>query len=75
MSDDQKYFDNARTMFSTEGWTEFMQEVEKLYLNTTFDTIENADDMFRTQGFRRALAWVSNYEMLVKQAEEQADES
>lgn len=73
---DQRYFDDARTMFQTQGWTDFMGELEKAYHDRgmTYDTTENSNDVFRTQGFRQALAWISNYEMLVKQAEEQADE-
>lgn len=70
---DEKYFENARDLFMTPGWREFMEEVEKAYMGTTFDGIENTDDMLRAQGFRRALAWVSNYELLVKEAEEQTD--
>ena len=72
---DQRYFDEARTMFQTQGWADFMGELERAYLEqgSRYDTNDNSDDMFRTQGFRQALAWISNYEMLVKQAEEQAD--
>lgn len=73
---DQQYFDDARTMFQTQGWADFLSELENAYLErgSSYDTADNINDVFRTQGFRQALAWISNYEMLVKQAEEQADD-
>jgi len=29
---DQRYFDEARTMFQTQGWADFMGELEREYL-------------------------------------------
>ena len=63
-------------MNNSTGWALLMQEAEALYA-AEGQRLDEADDLHKlglTQGFRRALAWVSNYPELKRTVIEQAQE-
>lgn len=63
-------------MSNSVGWALLMQEAEALYEanGQQLDTVEDMHALGLAQGFRRALAWVSNYPELKRQVIEQAQE-
>ena len=44
-ADEKQYFDNAREMFLTAGWSDFIEDVEGIVETPTLDA-DNADDFF-----------------------------
>jgi hypothetical protein len=72
--DDQKFFDEARTMFMSEGWSNFTKELELWLENITFDSCNTSDEFWASKGAVNALRRVLAYEMMVKQAELEADD-
>ena len=71
--EDQRYFDEARSMFMSTGWSNFIAEVEVWLSGVSLDTCSTSDDFWMSKGALNALRRVLAYEALVKQAEEQAD--
>lgn len=63
-------------MANSIGWSLLMTEAEALYEahGTELDTADSLLSLGQIQGFRRALAWVSNYPELKRTVIEQAQE-
>jgi len=75
MNDNEKYFDDAREMFATQGWKTFMAEVQQAILSARVENIESADKFWITKGELAAYHRIAGYEEMLRQAEEQAQES
>ena len=63
-------------MANSTGWKLLMAEAEQLYAanGNELDNVDNLLALGQIQGFRRALAWVSNYPELKRTVIEQAQE-
>ena len=72
--EDQKAFDNARGMFMTEGWRDFIDEVEGLIETLTLDAASTSDEFFHCKGRLEALRAIAGYENAVLASEAQYDE-
>lgn len=68
-ADEKQYFDNAREMFLTAGWCDFIEDVEGIVETLTLDAADNADDFFFCKGKLEALRVILSYENTVKEAE------
>ena len=69
--------DAVLDMSNSTGWAVMMQEAEAMYNANQAQLLESVDDMHAlglTQGFCRALAWLSNYPELKRTVIEQAQE-
>jgi len=73
--DDQKFFDDARTMFMSDGWSNFVAELELWADGITFDSCTSSDQFWESKGALKALRRVLAYEDMVKQAEQEADDA
>lgn len=73
-SEDQKFFDDARDMFMLPGWEKFMQEIELWIQGVHFDSCKTSDDFWMSKGALNALRQVRAYELMVKQAEADAED-
>lgn len=64
-------------MSNSTGWALLMQEAEALYLaeGQKLEEVDHPHKLGTIQGFRRALAWVSNYPELKRVVIEQAQEA
>lgn len=72
--DEQEAFDNARGMFMTEGWKEFIDEVEGLIETLTLDSASTSDEFFHCKGRLEALRAIAGYENAVLASEAQYDD-
>lgn len=69
--------DAVLEMQNSIGWSLLMQEAGALYDSNTQQLRESVEDLHSlglTQGFCRALAWISNYPELKRTVIEQAQE-
>jgi hypothetical protein len=72
--DEQEAFDNARSMFMTEGWKDFVEEIDGLIETLTLDSASSSDEFFHCKGRLEALRAIAGYENAVLAAEAQHDE-
>jgi len=68
-ADQQQYFDDAREMFLTRGWQDFIEDIEGIVETLTLDAADTADDFFFCKGKLEALRVILSYEDTVKQSE------
>jgi len=71
---DQKFFDDCRTMFLTDGWKAFQEELQIAIQSIHVGAIENSDEFWKAKGRWEALSQILGWESAVKMAEEQAEE-
>lgn len=72
MSD--RYFDDAREMFMTEGWKTFQQEINEAISLCTLDSASTTEELWQARGRLLTLRQLAGYENAMLAAEEQADE-
>lgn len=72
--DDNTYFDNAREMFMSAGWKNFVKEIETWLNAVSIDGCNSSDEFWMSKGVSNALRRVLAYERMVKQAELEAEE-
>lgn len=72
-ADQQQYFDDAREMFLTRGWQDFIEDIEGIVETLTLDAASTADDFFFCKGKLEALRVVLSYETAVKESETLSD--
>jgi hypothetical protein len=72
-ADQQQYFDDAREMFLTHGWQDFIEDIEGIVETLTLDAANTADDFFFCKGKLEALRVVLSYETAVKESESLSD--
>lgn len=70
---DQKYFEDARTMFLTEGWKVFMSELEEAINAMTLDIASTSDEFFLAKGRLGTLRQIAGYENAIHAAEAQME--
>ena len=74
MKDGEKLFEDARSMFMTEGWKDFIEEVDGLIETLTLDAASTSDEFFHAKGRLEALRSISGYERAVLAAESQLED-
>jgi len=67
------YFDNARTMFMTDGWKTFQEEIDEAIQVCTLDACSNTEEFWQNKGRLQALRQIARYEDGMKAAEEEQD--
>jgi hypothetical protein len=68
-----KYFDDARDLFMTAGWKEYMEEMELSLDAVTLDACNTAEEFWLAKGRLEGLRLAVSYEARVKMAEEYDD--
>jgi|SaaInlStandDraft_1057018.scaffolds.fasta_scaffold16101_3 hypothetical protein len=71
--DAEKLFKDARDMFLTDGWKDFIEEINGLIETLTLDAASTSDEFFHAKGRLESLRVVSNYEAAVLAAEADHD--
>lgn len=71
---DQKYFEDARATFMTDGWKTFMAELDQAIEAMTLDVATNSDEFFQARGRLAALRQIRGYENAMFAAEAQMEE-
>jgi hypothetical protein len=72
MSDDN-YYEDARGMFMTDGWKDFMAEVRGLESVCNLDACNSSDEFWFNKGKLAAVRVILGYEDMVLAAESQQD--
>lgn len=72
---DQKYFDDARSMFLTDGWKTFVAELDEAMKAMTLDSASTSDEFFIAKGRLGTLRQIAGYEnaLLAAEAMQEAD--
>lgn len=72
---DDKYFEDARAMFMTEGWKTFLAEVEQAIASITVDSLSTSEEFHQARGRLGALRQIAGYEnaMFAAEAMQEAD--
>lgn len=71
---DKKYFENARTLFGTEGWEAFIAEVQTAVASIRIENINDEKSFWMAKGELIALARILGYENAVYALEADAEE-
>ncbi len=74
---DDKYFDDARGMFMTDGWQTFIAEVEQAIAAITVDSLSSSEEFHQARGRLSALRQIRGYEnaMMAAEAMQEADDA
>lgn len=67
------YFDNARTMFMTDGWATFQEEIDEAIKGCTLDSCSTSEEFWQARGRLFALRQLAGYESAVLAAEASQD--
>jgi hypothetical protein len=67
------YFEDARTMFLTEGWRTFQEEIEEAISVLTLEHCDSAEEFWQARGRLSALRQFGGYENSILAAEELED--
>lgn len=70
-----KYFENARTMFLTDGWKTFQEELDEAISTCTLDACHTTEQFWEMRGRLATLRQISGYENAVLAAEAMQEES
>jgi len=70
---DDKYFDDAREMFLTQGWKDFQAEVQSSIESLRIESLEDEKAFWMAKGQLAVLHRVAAYENVVLAAQEQED--
>jgi hypothetical protein len=60
--EDQKYYEDYFDLFTTEGWKQFISEIEESISRFTFDVVGDEKDLFLAKGQLLILNNTKNFE-------------
>lgn len=68
-----KYFDDARTMFLTDGWKTFQAELDEAIAACTLEACGSTEEFWQMRGRLAALRQMAGYENAIIAAEASQD--
>jgi hypothetical protein len=68
------YFEDARTLFLTDGWRTFQEEIEEAISVLTLEHCDSVEEFWQARGRLSALRQFAGYENGILAAEELEDE-
>ena len=71
---DDKYFDDARAMFMTDGWKTFQEELDEAISICTLDSCNTTEEFWQMRGRLLTLRQLAGYENAMLAAEQQQDQ-
>lgn len=69
-----KYFENAREMFMTEGWKTFQEELNEAISLCTLDAADTTETLWQMRGRLLTLRQLAGYENAMLAAEAQGED-
>lgn len=72
--EEQKWFEAARDMFMSEGWKNFMEDLDANIEAIKVDNLDSVEAFWMAKGQMLTLRSLAGYENMVLAAEEQAEE-
>lgn len=73
-NEDQKFFNDCRSMFLTDGWQHFQKEIDVAIQSLNLGAIDSSEEFWKAKGRFEALLQISGWENAVLAAEQQAEE-
>lgn len=73
MNEQEKWFDAAREMFASEGWTNFIKDINENIKNVRVENIEDEKGFWIAKGQLNVLHSIAGYESMLRNTEEQAE--
>lgn len=70
----EKFFENARELFLTAGWREFIEAIDEQLSGITLAGCNSAEEFWQAKGRHDALQMIAGYENACMAAEAQAEE-
>jgi len=70
MTNQQKRFDDARSMFITQGWKDLIEVLQEYEDAITIDRVHNAEDLFYQKGRLEVIRLLLGYENQIVHEEE-----
>ena len=70
---ESKYFDDARTMFLMDGWTDFQKEIDEAIAACTLEACGSTEEFWQMRGRLQALRQMAGYENAILAAEASQD--
>ena len=73
-SEDQKFFEDCRSLFLTDGWKHFQKEIGVAIQSLNLGAIDSSNEFCKAKGRFEALLQIAGWENAVLAAEQQAEE-
>jgi hypothetical protein len=73
-SEDQKFFEDCRSLFLTEGWKHFQKEIGVAIQSLNLGALDSSNEFWKAKGHFEALLQIAGWENAVLAAEQQAEE-
>jgi hypothetical protein len=70
-NDLESYYEEQLSMFTSQGWKDFIEQVETIVSANTIDAVNSEKELFLTKGRLDILRWILSWENLVRTAMEQ----
>lgn len=73
MNEQERWYDAARELFNSEGWANFITDINANIENVRVEHIEDEKGFWIAKGQLNTLHSIAGYESMVRAAEEQAE--
>jgi len=74
-SEDQRFFDDCRSLFLTDGWKHFQNEISVALQSLNLGAINSSEEFWKAKGKFETLLQVAGWENAVLAAEQQSEDS
>jgi|TARA_S200002703_G_C3795130_1_gene245492 hypothetical protein len=74
-SEDQRFFDDCRSLFLTDGWKHFQNEINVALQSLNLGAINSSEEFWKAKGKFETLLQVAGWENAVLAAEQQSEDS
>ena len=64
----QKYYEDRFTMFTTQGWKDLVEDIEKIKATIKIEDIQDEKTLFARRGELRIMNWLINLKDVSEQA-------
>jgi hypothetical protein len=74
-SEDQRFFDDCRSLFLTDGWKHFQNEINVALQSLNLGAINSSEEFWKAKGKFETLLQIAGWENAVLAAEQQSEDS
>ena len=69
----QQYYEDRFTMFTTKGWKDLVEDIEKIKATIKIEDIQDEKTLFARKGELRIMNWLINLKDVSEQAHQDLD--
>lgn len=73
--EEEKYYDHYFTLFSSDGWKQFVDEITETHDGYTIEAIKGNEELSKVKGERAVLWKVMKFESTIRNAYDSIQES